>query len=705
MDNDTDRMKNLCGAIAEAAQAEAKLHEDELADDAERADQIAAQKTGIAQIDRGFDEHWSVDAAGVAHHRDELGPGKLAPMVINDTIDLRNPQTLAKLNAKMAGDKHPPNFRPAKSAHRADRAIQAWEGFVKHYAQEEARILDKMGIAEGERVKTLIAILDSATRPPFRDEREARRATPSDLSIEDRIRILNEHAIDAVQKTKPPLTLHGEQDLAQKTADRWKNNLLWDGKSWWARDGGVWREDVTELARCITAMCGAAAREAEALGKGNWNVTPVSLSSSKVARGVQDFAKQHLGFPPIVHEDGKLHRRAFDENLYLLNTPGGIIDLNGDLSKLREPRVFKDEGRTRGSGAAADYMTKITEVTPTPTVAGCPRWIQFLDEIFSGDKKLIDFMQRSAGYWLGGATKEDKIWFLYGGGRNGKDTFLDNVAGAMGNYAMNSTSSAFMSTRNAGIDQQEKIARLEGARLVTSVETAKGRAWNEELLKSLTGGGKATGRKLYKDSRDFKPRFKVLVAGNHKPTVRNVDVAITERLMLIPFNVRFFTRPSAEAPWPFDIPRDGPFKDVDLREKTLPLERSGILRWMLDGYAEYRLKGLKPPPSVLLATDAYFKEQDLPTQWLQECCGRGDDLTATTKEMFFSWSQWMKARGEVPGTDTAFGEALANIPGLKHAKVSRAGKQVRGFRGVGLLSETERGNDEGGDVEGEEIPF
>src|ERR1035437_3118292 len=79
----------------------------ELHDAAEFEQQCFEQDAGIAPVDRGFDSNWKIDSAGVAHHSAET-PAKLAPMVRDGTINLDDPETRAKLNARMAGDRHPP---------------------------------------------------------------------------------------------------------------------------------------------------------------------------------------------------------------------------------------------------------------------------------------------------------------------------------------------------------------------------------------------------------------------------------------------------------------------------------------------------------------------------------------------------------------------------------------------------------------------
>ena len=47
-------------------------------------------------------------------------------------------------------------------------------------------------------------------------------------------------------------------------------------------------------------------------------------------------------------------------------------------------------------------------------------WTAFLEDATRGDKELIDYLQRMAGYCLTGDTREDCLFLLYGTGANGK---------------------------------------------------------------------------------------------------------------------------------------------------------------------------------------------------------------------------------------------------------------------------------------------
>ena len=48
-------------------------------------------------------------------------------------------------------------------------------------------------------------------------------------------------------------------------------------------------------------------------------------------------------------------------------------------------------------------------------------------------------------------------------------------------------------------------------------------------IKTLTGGDKIAARFMRQDFFEYVPQFKLLIAGNHKPSLRTVDEAIRRR--------------------------------------------------------------------------------------------------------------------------------------------------------------------------------
>jgi putative DNA primase/helicase len=54
----------------------------------------------------------------------------------------------------------------------------------------------------------------------------------------------------------------------------------------------------------------------------------------------------------------------------------------------------------------------------------------------------VEFIQRLGGYALTGSVKEQKLFYLYGSGANGKSVFLEVLRSISGSYAHNLPSEA-----------------------------------------------------------------------------------------------------------------------------------------------------------------------------------------------------------------------------------------------------------------------
>ena len=103
----------------------------------------------------------------------------------------------------------------------------------------------------------------------------------------------------------------------------------------------------------------------------------------------------------------------------------------------------------------------------------------------------------------------------------------------MGDYARTAPIEAFNDSKNE--HHPTDLAGLQGARLVTAIETEDGRRWAESRLKALTGGDRISARYMRQDFFQFTPQFKLIIAGNHRPGLRTVDEAMRRRFNLLPF--------------------------------------------------------------------------------------------------------------------------------------------------------------------------
>jgi putative DNA primase/helicase len=250
------------------------------------------------------------------------------------------------------------------------------------------------------------------------------------------------------------------------------------------------------------------------------------------------------------------------------------------------------------------------------------------------------YLQRVVGYCLTGVTSAHALFFLYGTGANGKSVFVNVITTILGDYAANAPMDTFMEARTDR--HPTDLAGLRGARFVSSIETEQGRRWNESKVKAITGGDKVSARFMRQDFFEYVPQFKLVIAGNHKPSIRNVDEAMKRRLHLIPFTV---TVPPEK--------RDG-----KLTEKLLQ-ERDGILAWAVEGCLAWQRGGLKQPACVLSATDEYFEAEDALGQWIDERCLLAKACREGVSELFADWREWAERAGDYVGSVKRFSESMA----------------------------------------------
>lgn len=363
------------------------------------------------------------------------------------------------------------------------------------------------------------------------------------------------------------------------------------------------------------------------------------LAKASTAAAVERFARADRAFA--------VTSAIWDTDPFLLGTPAGVVDMRTGMLRLANREYF---------------ITKQTAVAPDFKAAR-PLWDRFLDEATLGDAALKRFLQQVAGYCLTGDVREHALFFVYGPGGNGKSVFLNVIAGILGDYATTAAMDTF--TASASDKHPTDLAMLQGARMVSASETEEGRAWAESRIKQMTGGDTIRARFMRQDFFEYRPQFKLVIVGNHKPVLRNVDEAARRRFNIIPF-----VHKPAEP-------------DRQLEEK-LKSEWPAILAWAIEGALDWQRHGLVRPAVVADATNEYFTEQDSVRQWIEECCETGGrNVSDTTASLFANWTAYALANGEKPGTTRWFNQSLQRH-GFQPVSDTPGHRKKRGFLGISV---------------------
>lgn len=297
----------------------------------------------------------------------------------------------------------------------------------------------------------------------------------------------------------------------------------------------------------------------------------------------------------------------WDPDPLQLGALNGVIDLR--------------TGELRG-GRREDRVTRSVAVEFDAS-AVCPRWEQFLSEIFAGDADLIDFIWRAVGYSLTAITSEQCLFLLYGTGANGKGVFSRALMNLLGDYADNMPFSTIEMHQRSAIPND--LAALDGKRFVVAAETNDGTRLNEARVKALTGCDPITARFLHAEFFTFEPVAKFWLSVNHRPIVRDDSHGFWRRIRLVPFTQTF--------------PLNAALSE------ELAAERAGILAWAVRGCLAWQRDGLNAPPVVVQATHDYERESDPLAEFLDEACDPDPDALVGASELYRIYGEWAARHG------------------------------------------------------------
>ena len=314
-----------------------------------------------------------------------------------------------------------------------------------------------------------------------------------------------------------------------------------------------------------------------------------------------------------------------DRDEFLLNCQDATYDLNTGVS-----RDFD----------ATDLITKICSTAPSDE--GKKVWDDFLNTIFQGDKELIEYVQKICGLGAIGKVYMEAIIISYGDGANGKSTFWNTIAWALGSYA--GTISADALTAGCRRNVKPEIAEVKGKRLLIAAELEEGMRLSTSTVKHLCSTDQIKGEKKYKSPFDFVPSHTLVLYTNHLPKVGAMDRGIWRRLIVIPFNAVITGK-----------------RDIK-NYATFLQEKAGgyVLKWIIEGAIKAIAEGydIKRPKCVEDAVNKYQDDSDWLTHFLDECCVVGDGLSEKSGAFYAAYRVYCGRTGDFIRSTTDFYNAL-----------------------------------------------
>ena len=333
-------------------------------------------------------------------------------------------------------------------------------------------------------------------------------------------------------------------------------------RTWYVYDGKRWLEDKNghEVRRKLESFYRRVMRIFDAP-----DLLPEQASRKKALLRLGNCnVREHLLL--AAEAKSRFDSKCFNQMRTLLVADNAIVDLPTGLPQLFSERYL---------------LTQKTELSYKVEAEPPARFLRFLQEVFSGDRELIAYVQKVLGYCLTGETREQCFFIFCGAGSNGKSVLLNLLQRMLPEYVQTLALSGAAEKRDYGAPNSSLVA-AQYARMLLVHELNNNTRLDENLFKTSTGEDMVMARAMYQSEIEFRPQYKLVLTVNHFPQVDWEDYAMERRIRLIPF-LRTFK---------------GRAIDKQLPQK-LWQEREAILRWLVQGAERWYAEGLGPQPELV----------------------------------------------------------------------------------------------------------
>jgi putative DNA primase/helicase len=276
--------------------------------------------------------------------------------------------------------------------------------------------------------------------------------------------------------------------------------------------------------------------------------------------------------------------------------------------------------------------------------AKAPRFKQFLEEIWPGDKNAQQCLLEMFGLCLTDVTKYQKLFMFVGPRRGGRGTIGRVLRGLIGadNY-IGTSLKAFSEQFGMENFVGKKVAVFSDARLDGVLQ--RNLSTITERLLTITGEDEMHINRKNKKYWNGKLSTKLLIFANELLRFQDESGALAGRCLTFRMQQSFFGR-----------------EDESLTEKLLA-ERPGILNLAMDALDELRERGklLQSASGVEMAERLGDLTSDVKV-FVDECCDVGEKFQVRVSEIFVRWQDWCAAHNTRHGWGSnQFSEKLRSV--------------------------------------------
>jgi putative DNA primase/helicase len=298
--------------------------------------------------------------------------------------------------------------------------------------------------------------------------------------------------------------------------------------------------------------------------------------------------------------------------------------------------------------------------------AKCPRWLEFLRQLWPKDNQSIQTLQDWFGYCLTGDTRQQKILMLIGPRRGGKGTIARILAATVGAANVCGPTLAQLGT-NFGLSGLlgKSVAIISDARMSFGSDMSV----VVERLLAISGEDLLTIDRKYGSLLTARLKTRITMLTNELPKFSDTSGALASRFILLALKESWQGK-----------------ENINLTNE-LKEELPGILNWAIAGYKRLVKRKYLVQPKSGEELGRELEDLSSPTStFIKERCITGAGAEVPVDALFKAWIQYCKAKGwEHHTTAPTFGRDLRTVlPRLTTKPRRIGGKRLRAFIGVAL---------------------
>lgn len=334
---------------------------------------------------------------------------------------------------------------------------------------------------------------------------------------------------------------------------------------------------------------------------------------------VQDAAKSVCALDGEISAPAWLDGRPGPDTMHLLPMANGLLDVRTETLHAHDPQFF-----------CTYSLPYAWRDTPQP----CPRWLQFLNEIFPGDREAQDTLEEIMGYVLLQDTSLQRMFLFVGETRSGKGTIARVLKGLIGDPNV-------IGPQMATLGGQFGLQNWIGVPLSIIPDARIGRTNHEiviERLLTVSSGDTITVDRKNVDHWTGVLPTRIIILTNKVPSLPDGATALFGRFVTLHFKQSFLGR-----------------EDTGLSDQLLS-ELSGILQRVLAARARLYSRGhfITPASSATAVRDLKSAVSGI-NDWIMERCEEAPEMAAEARILYADWKIWCREVGrDHPGTLHAF---------------------------------------------------